>query len=218
MNKKGKLVVISGFSGSGKGTIVKALLEKYKNEYVLSVSATSRQPREGEVEGEHYFFKTRAEFERMIESCELIEHAQYVGNYYGTPKDYVESMLSKGKNVILEIEVIGGTQIRKLYPEAVMIFIVPPSIAVLEKRLIDRESESLEVIHSRIAQANNEVSYISSYEYLIINEDLKEAVENLHLAIGADRSDHQSERIDSILVENNTDFLKKISEDLMKYR
>lgn len=216
MNEFGKLVVISGFSGSGKGTIIKALLENYSNDYVLSVSATSRLPREGEEEGVHYFFKTRTEFESMIQNRELIEYAEYVGNYYGTPKKYVEEMLSQGKNVILEIEVQGGSQIKKLYPEALMMFIMPPSVLELKQRLLNRGSESEEVIQHRLAQANKELEYISGYDYMIINRELEEAVETLHVMIKS--SNEEREKQDELKVKNKTQFLDGISRDLSLYQ
>ena len=131
---KGLLLVISGFSGAGKGTVMKRLLELH-DEYSLSISATTRKPREGEADGREYFFKTVEEFEKMIAEDALIEHAQYVGNYYGTPKAYVEEQLDKGNNVILEIEIQGAMNIKRMFPDAVLMFITPPSAAELEKRL-----------------------------------------------------------------------------------
>lgn len=131
MDNQGVLAVISGFSGAGKGTLMRALLERYDN-YALSISATTRAPREGEVDGREYFFKTREEFEQMIEHDELVEYAQYVGNYYGTPKEYVFSNLKAGKDVLLEIEIQGALKIKKKFPEAVLIFVTPPSAGSLE--------------------------------------------------------------------------------------
>ena len=135
MNLQGILIVVSGFSGSGKGTIMKELLKRYDN-YALSVSATTRQPREGEADGREYFFKTREEFEKMIAEEELIEYARYVNNYYGTPKAYVEEQLAAGKDVILEIELQGALKIKEKFPEALLLFVTPPSVAELKRRLM----------------------------------------------------------------------------------
>ncbi len=135
MSKKGVLVVVSGFSGAGKGTLMKALLDQYDN-YALSISATTRAPREGETEGREYFFKSREEFLRMIEEDALIEYAQYVGNYYGTPKDYVLGNMDAGKDVILEIEIQGALKVKEKFPEAVLVFVMPPSAGELKRRLI----------------------------------------------------------------------------------
>lgn len=210
---KGNLVVISGFSGSGKGTIIKSLLQSNKEEYVLSVSATSRKPRVGEIEGVHYFFKSKEEFELMIKKNELIEYAEYVGNYYGTPKKYVEEMLTQGKNVILEIEVVGGKAIKKIFPDAVMIFILPPSISILKQRLIDRESESLEVINHRIMQARNEFNFIENYDYIVVNDDLQEAMEKVRLAIRNENSDI----VESMRVVNNGFTIESIAKELKEF-
>ena len=143
MKEKGLLLVISGFSGAGKGTVVKRLLELH-NDYALSISATTRSPREGEQNGREYFFKSTEEFESMIDNSELIEYAKYVSNYYGTPKAYVEEQLEAGKNVILEIEIQGALNIKKMYPDAVLLFIMPPSAEELERRLVGR---GLSLIH-----------------------------------------------------------------------
>ena len=136
MGKQGILTVVSGFSGAGKGTLMKALLEKY--EYGLSISATTRAPREGEQNGREYFFLTKEQFEDMISKNELIEYAQYVGNYYGTPKKYVQQQLDAGKNVILEIEIQGALNVKKMFPNALLIFVTPPSAAELKSRLVGR--------------------------------------------------------------------------------
>mgnify|MGYP000729754057 CR=1 FL=1 len=133
---KGILIVLSGFSGSGKGTIMKELMKKYSEQYALSISATTRSPRPGETDGVEYFFKTKEQFEKMIADDELIEYAKYVDNYYGTPKAYVEEQLEAGKNVILEIEIQGALNIKKMYPDAVLLFIMPPSAEELERRLV----------------------------------------------------------------------------------
>lgn len=213
MTDKGNLVVISGFSGSGKGTIIKSLLQSDKDEYVLSVSATSRKPREEEIEGVHYFFKSKEEFELMIKNNELIEYAEYVGNYYGTPRKYVEEMLAQGKNVILEIEVVGGKAIKKMFSDAIMIFILPPSISVLKERLINRKSESLEVINHRITQAKNEFNYIENYDYIIINGDLQEAIEKMRSVIKGGASD----MAESVKLIHNRTIIESIAQELKEF-
>ena len=142
---KGVLTVVSGFSGAGKGTVMKRLLEKYEN-YALSISVTTRKPREGERDGIEYFFRTREEVEAMIQEDQLLEHAEYVGNYYGTPRFYVEDMLSQGKNVILEIEIQGAMKIKEKIPEAVLVFVTPPTIEELRSRLTGRGTETADVI------------------------------------------------------------------------
>ena len=160
MIKKGLLIIISGFSGTGKGTAIKKLLELYPNDYCLSISATTRNPREGEVHGREYFFKTKEDFEEMIMKQELIEYTQYVDNYYGTPKEYVEDQMDAGHNIILEIEIDGALNVKKLYPDALLIFLLPPSIKELEKRLRERGTESEDVIADRIKRAYEESKVI----------------------------------------------------------
>ena len=187
MERKGILVVVSGFSGSGKGTIMKELLSRYDN-YALSISATTRSPREGEQDGREYFFKTREEFEEMIAADALIEHACYVENYYGTPRAYVEEQLALGKDVILEIEIQGALQIRKRFPDTLLLFISPPDARTLEKRLVGRGTESLDVIENRLSRAVEEAEGIESYDYFIINDDLNTCVEQVHRLIQGEHS------------------------------
>ncbi len=187
MEKKGILVVVSGFSGSGKGTIMKELLSRYDN-YALSISATTRSPREGEQDGREYFFKTREEFEEMIASDALIEYASYVENYYGTPRAYVEEQLALGKDVILEIEIQGALQIRKRFPDTLLLFISPPDARTLEKRLVGRGTESMDVIENRLSRAVEEAEGIESYDYFIINDDLNTCVEQVHRLIQGEHS------------------------------
>jgi len=174
---KGILVVISGFSGAGKGTVVKKLLEK-SDDYCLSVSMTTRNPRPGEVDGKDYFFVTKEKFEQTIAENGLIEHAQFVGNYYGTPRAYVEQKISEGKNVILEIEIQGAMNIKKLYPEAVLLFITPPTAEELEKRLKGRGTETDDVIAGRLSRASEESVGIGEYDYIVVNDDLDKCVED----------------------------------------
>ena len=154
----GLKIVLSGPSGSGKGTIVKELIKD--EQFLLSISATTRAPRQGEEEGVHYFFKTREAFETMIENNELLEYAQFCGNYYGTPKAFIEESVKNGKDVILEIEVEGAMQIKKIYPEAIFIFVVPPSLTELENRLVGRATETRDVIEQRLSRAKEELHFI----------------------------------------------------------
>ena len=179
MMQKGVLAVVSGFSGAGKGTLMKALLRDHES-YALSISATTRQPIEGEADGREYFFLTREKFEQMIAEDAFIEYAQYVGNYYGTPKKYVEDCLSAGKDVILEIEVQGAMNVKKLFPDAVTIFVAPPSAAELKKRLEGRGTETQEVIAGRMKRAQEEADLMDFYDYLLINDDLEESTRELH--------------------------------------
>lgn len=178
MSKKGIIAIISGFSGAGKGTVVTQLIKKYG--YTVSISATTRAPRAGEAEGESYFFKTREEFEQMIHNDELIEYAQYVGNYYGTPKEYVLSQVNQGKDVLLEIEMQGALKVKEKFPEVSLIFITPPSAEELRSRLVNRGTESVEVIDQRMARAREECAYMKEYDYIMVNDDLDECVEQMH--------------------------------------
>lgn len=179
MKEQGILIVVSGFSGAGKGTAMKALLDKYDN-YALSVSATTRLPREGEVDGTHYFFKTVKEFEKMIAKDELIEYAKYVDNYYGTPRAYVEEQLAVGKDVILEIEIQGALKVKEKFPETLLLFVTPPNAKVLRERLVGRGTETMEVIESRMRRAAEEAEGMSKYDYLVINDDLDICVKEMH--------------------------------------
>ena len=179
MNKEGILIVVSGFSGAGKGTIMKALLERYDN-YALSISATTRNPRPGEEEGKAYFFKTTEEFEKMIAKDDLIEYAMYVGNYYGTPKAYVEEQLRAGKDVILEIEIQGALKVKEKFPNTLLLFVTPPSAEELRKRLEGRVTETQEVIDGRMKRAIEEAEYMDQYDYLVVNDELDVCVEEMH--------------------------------------
>ena len=179
MNKEGILIVVSGFSGAGKGTIMKALLERYDN-YALSISATTRNPRPGEEEGKAYFFKTTEEFEKMIAKDDLIEYAMYEGNYYGTPKAYVEEQLRAGKDVILEIEIQGALKVKEKFPNTLLLFVTPPSAEELRKRLEGRGTETQEVIDGRMKRAIEEAEYMDQYDYLVVNDELDVCVEEMH--------------------------------------
>lgn len=183
---KGVLTVVSGFSGAGKGTVMKRLLDKYDN-YALSISVTTRAPREGEHDGTEYFFRTREEVEEMIKNEQLLEHAEYVGNYYGTPRFYVEDMLSQGKNVILEIEIQGAMKIKEKIPEAVLVFVTPPNMEELRKRLTGRGTETADVIESRLKRAAEEAEGMNDYDYILINDQIEDCVDQLHQIILSER-------------------------------
>ena len=182
MNKKGILIVVSGFSGAGKGTIMKELLKQYDN-YALSISATTRKPRPGEEEGREYFFKTVEEFEKMIAKDELIEYARYVDNYYGTPRAYVEEQLEAGKDVILEIEIQGALKVKEKFPETLLLFVTPPTAKELKHRLVGRGTETMDVIEFRMNRAKEEAEGMDKYDYLIVNDVLAECVEEVHRII-----------------------------------
>lgn len=187
MDRKGILVVVSGFSGSGKGTLMKALVEKY-HQYALSISATTRQPRPGEENGREYFFVTREAFQKMVEENALIEYAQYVENYYGTPREYVEKQLASGRDVILEIEIQGALRIKEQYPDALLLFVTPPSAEELKRRLTNRGTESAEVIEARLKRAAEEAEGVEAYDYIVVNDELEACTERLHQLIEAQHS------------------------------
>ncbi len=184
-DKKGLLIVVSGPSGTGKGTICKMLTER-RNDVFLSVSATTRAPREGEVDGVHYHFMSEKEFSDNIENGGMLEHAVFCQNYYGTPKKAVDEMLAQGKNVILEIEVQGAMKVRSKYPEGVYVFVVPPSMEELRKRLVGRATETPEVVEQRLNTAKREFSYIPKYNYVLLNDEIEKAVERLESIIDAE--------------------------------
>ena len=187
---KGVLTVVSGFSGAGKGTVMKRLIQKY-DDYALSISVTTRKPREGERDGIEYFFKTKEEVETMIKNDEFLEYARYVDNYYGTPRFYVEEMLAKGKNVILEIEIQGAMQIKSKNPEAVLVFVTPPSFEELRNRLVGRGTETADVIESRLRRASEEAEGMSSYDYILVNDQVEDCVDRLHQIILSERAKAQ---------------------------
>ena len=182
MTNKGILVVLSGFSGSGKGTLVKRLLEEYDN-YALSISMTTRMPRPGEEHGKSYFFVTKEEFQSTIQRNGLLEYAQYCDNFYGTPKAYVEEQLANGKDVILEIEVQGALHIKEKFPETLLLFVTPPSAQVLKDRLAGRGTETEDVINKRMRRAAEESESMSLYDNIIVNDDLEECVKFTHNVI-----------------------------------
>ncbi len=203
MDNQGSLVVVSGFSGAGKGTVMKALISKYDN-YALSVSATTRAPREGEADGREYFFKTREAFEGMIERDELIEYARYVDNYYGTPKEYVCSNIQAGKDVLLEIESQGALQVKEKFPETILVFLTPPSAEELKRRLIGRGTEDMDTIWARLKRAGEEAEDIPKYDYIIVNDTVDRCVEELHALIQSQRA----------RVGNHREFISRIQRDV----
>ena len=208
MNKKGILIVVSGFSGSGKGTLMKELLARYPDTYALSISATTRSPRAGEADGREYFFVSKDEFEKMIAKDELIEYAKYVENYYGTPRDYVESKLDEGKDVILEIEIQGALNVKKMFPDTLLLFVTPPSAEELKRRLVGRGTETMDVIESRMNRACEEAEGMENYDYLIINDSLDKCVEEMHDII---RGEHRRS-------SRNREFMREIKEDLERLK
>lgn len=211
MSKRGVLTVISGFSGAGKGTLMKKIVEKYQ--YGLSVSATTREPREGEVHGREYFFLSKAEFEQMIEKKELIEWAEYVGNYYGTPKAYVEEQLAKGKDVILEIEIQGALQVRNIFPDVTLVFVTPPTAKELRERLVSRGTEDLATIEKRMNRAIEESKFMPQYDYIVINDKLEDCVEELHQLIEKE-GERQNTTNEPRKAQDYKEFIQKIQKEL----
>lgn len=207
MARKGILIVVSGFSGAGKGTIMKELLSRHE-QYALSISATTRAMRDGETEGKEYFFKTREAFEEMIAKGELIEYACYVNNYYGTPKGYVEEKLAEGRDVILEIEIQGARKIREQFEDAVLLFVTTKNAQVLRERLSRRGTETEEVIRQRLERAVQESEGIDEYDYLVVNDDLGVCVEEIHSII---ESEHRRIRYHMELVKSVREELKSFS-------
>lgn len=203
MRSNGILIVVSGFSGAGKGTLMKRLVEEYDN-FALSVSATTRAPRPGEEDGREYFFLSREQFEKKIAEHALIEYADYCGNYYGTPRDYVERKLAAGRDVILEIEIQGALKIKEQYPDALLLFVTTPDAAELRRRLSGRGTETEEVIKKRLRRAAKEAEGIEKYDYIVINDDLETCVRQLHGIIAAAR--HTPGR--------NEEFIEKMKRDL----
>lgn len=206
MANKGILTVVSGFSGAGKGTLMKRLMSDYDN-YALSISMTTRAPREGERDGIEYFFTTKEKFEETIANDGLIEYAQYVGNYYGTPKAYVESQLEAGKDVILEIEIQGALKVKEQYPDCLLLFVTPPNAKELERRLVGRGTETADVIAKRLARAVEESQGIEDYDYIVVNDDLDECVKQLHSLV---QNEH-------FKVSQKKEFIEEIREELAEF-
>lgn len=200
---KGSLIVVSGFSGAGKGTIMKKLVSE-TDDFALSISMTTRAPREGEQHGKEYYFVTKEVFEETIANDGLVEYACYCGNYYGTPKSYVDEMLSARKNVLLEIEMQGAMKIKEKFPEAVLLFVMPPSAKVLYDRLVGRGTETKEVIDKRMARAVEESQGIEQYDYIVVNDDLDTCVEEVKTIVAA--SAHAAVR--------NRDFIELVRGEL----
>ena len=195
MTRKGMIIVLSGFSGAGKGTIMKNLLKAHPGQYHLSISATTRQKRQGEEDGREYFFKTREEY------------ATFNGNSYGTPRSYVEQLVNEGKDVILEIEIQGALQIKKLYPEALLLFVMPPSADALKERLVGRGTETPDVIAQRLAISSKESQYMNGYDYLVINDQIENSVEQVHAIISCEH----------FKTARNEDTIDMIQKDLKKF-
>ena len=203
MKTKGILIVVSGFAGAGKGTLVNELLKQFDN-YALSISATTRKPRGQEVDGKEYFFKSVEEFEKMIAQGDLIEYANYVGNYYGTPKTYVEEQLASGKDVILEIEIQGALKVKEKFPETLLLFVTPPNVTILKERLVGRGTETMDVVEQRMRRASEEAEGIMSYDYILVNDDLQTCVEQMHHII---QSEHYK-------TTRNKAFISQIEKEL----
>lgn len=204
LNKRGILIVLSGFSGAGKGTVVKRIMEKYSDSYALSISMTTRSPRTGEKDGEHYFFVSREQFEQTIAENGLIEHAQYCGNYYGTPKEYVEKQLAAGKNVILEIEIQGALIVKEKSPETLLMFVTPPSAKELKTRLVGRGTETMEQIEARMKRAIDEAPIMDKYDYIVINDEVENCVDKIHELV--DAAKHSADR--------NREFIEMMKKEL----
>lgn len=203
MKRRGVLVVLSGFSGSGKGTIIRELVGRYDN-YALSVSATTRKPRQGETDGREYFFRTKEEFEQMIADGRLLEYAQYVNNYYGTPRDYVEQKLDEGFDVILEIEIQGAFKIKEKFPDAVLMFMMPPTAMELKRRLEGRGTEDADAVRARLMRAVEESCGVEDYDYIVINDTIDTCTERVHNII---ESEHSRAR-------NNIDIIEGFKSEL----
>ena len=206
--KKGLVVVLSGFSGAGKGTIMKHLLNKYPGMYNLSISATTRGKRQGEEEGREYFFKTREEFDQMVANDEFLEHATFNGNSYGTPKAYVQKLIDEGKDVILEIEVNGALQVKKIFPDALLLFVTPPSATELKNRLVGRGTETADVVAQRLSISSKESLLMPKYDYLVINDQIDESVERVHMII---QSAHYATKANSAQIAELQEELKAFS-------
>lgn len=179
MSEKGLLFVLSGPSGVGKGTVRRAVFEDENTNFSYSISMTTRTKRPGEEEGVDYYFRTKDEFELLIEKDELLEYAQFVDNYYGTPLEYVEKTLSEGQDVFLEIEVQGAMQVREKMPEAVFIFLTPPNLSELKNRIVGRGTETSDVVDKRMETAHHEIEMMKHYDYAVVNDEVELAVEKI---------------------------------------
>ena len=207
MKQQGILIIISGFAGVGKGTLVKRLVQKY-DRYALSISMTTRLPRPGEEDGREYFFVTKEKFEEQIAHQGLIEYASYCGNYYGTPRAYVEEQMAQGKDIILEIEIQGAMKVKERFPNAVLVYVLPPSAAELEMRLRGRATETEEKIKERLGRAAAESEGLEKYDYVIVNDDLDVCEQELHGILCAA---HYTPK-------QNVSFIKELRNGLKKFR
>ena len=187
MTQRGLLIVLSGPSGVGKGTVRKAIFEEEGIDFQYSISATTRQPRVGEVDGEDYFFVSREEFEEKIVNGDMLEYAQYVNNYYGTPKSFIDETLASGRDVFLEIDVQGALQVKSKMPEGIYIFLTPPDLTNLRERLVGRGTDSQEVIEKRVAAARDELKQMINYDYAVENDQVIHAVDRIKAIITAER-------------------------------
>ena len=208
---KGTLIVISAPSGAGKGTVISKLLEKENNLW-LSVSATSRTPRTNDKEGVTYYFYSKEEFENKIKEGYFLEYAEYAGNYYGTPKKFIEEKLNKGIDVILEIEIQGAMQIKKLIPEALFIFIMPPTLEELKRRLVGRNTDSKEKIIERFKIAYKEINEVSKYNYVVVNDEVNNAVSKIQAIIKAEKC--RVDRIEEVLLNNEEEYIHELLVDI----
>lgn len=202
---EGKLLVISGLSAAGKGTIAKELVNRH-DDFVLSISATTREKRGNEVEGKDYFFISKEKFEEMIKNDEFLEYAKYVNNYYGTPKKYVKDMIEQGKNVILEIEMQGALQVKKIYDKAILVFFLPKDAKTQKERLINRKRETLEQIEERIKQAIVDAEYAIHYDYVLVNEEVEDSIKDIQLIV--------EDKYDKSKNATSLNILKKIVRDI----
>lgn len=203
---RGVLLVVSGPSGAGKGTLVQEYVRR-NPEVFLSVSATTRKPREGEADGVSYFFKSRSEFKKMIERDELIEYAEYCGNFYGTPRRQIEEFLASGRDVILEIEVQGAMKVRSKTPDGVYVFVLPPGMEELRRRIIGRGSETEETLQLRLDRAQKEYAFINQYNYVVVNDTLDEAVQDLDNILKAEKN----------RIERNKNMIEEVTEHVVSF-
>lgn len=203
MPERGLLIVLSGPSGVGKGTVRKALFEKDDNQFEYSISMTTRNKREGEVEGVDYFFRSKDEFEQLISEGKMLEYAEYVGNYYGTPLDYVNKTLDEGKDVFLEIEVQGAMKVKEKMPDGVFIFLTPPDFSELKARIVNRGTDELAVIEKRMTKAKEEIEMMRHYDYAVVNDEVELAVQRIKKIIESEhyRVNHVIDRYENMLKE-----------------
>lgn len=205
--QQGNLIVVSGPSGAGKGTIISNLFENYDNAW-LSISMTSRAIRSNDVPNETYFFVSKEEFEDRIENNVFLEYAMYNGNYYGTPRDKINEKLSEGKDVILEIEIQGALKVKELVPDAIFIFILPPSLKELKRRLVNRGTDSMDKILDRFKTAYKEINEVSKYNYVVINDDIDKAVEKVKSILLSERC--RVDRIEEVYLNNMEEELHEL--------